>query len=63
MKVIFLSITVGILTFFLWSALKPSKRPVDILRQSWHQTGKSPDSTDDPNLPPLRDPWDRKWQI
>jgi hypothetical protein len=57
-------VTLGLLSFLLWSALKPSKPQAGGLQQPWHQTTDEPsENMDDPNLPPLRDPWDRKWQI
>jgi hypothetical protein len=63
MKLFFTSITLGCLSFLLWSALKVSKPEASSLRQPWHQSKEeSSEGMDDPKLPPLRDPWDRKWK-
>jgi hypothetical protein len=63
MKLFFSSITFGCLSFLLWSALKVSKPEARTLRQPWHQSKEgSSEGMDDPKLPPLRDPWDRKWK-
>jgi hypothetical protein len=63
MKLLFSSITLFCLSFLLWSALKASK-PGASSRPPWHQSKEeSSESMDDPKLPPLRDPWDRKWKI
>jgi hypothetical protein len=64
MKPFFLSVTLAFFSFLLWSALKPSKTRAGSFWQSGHQTTeKAAESMDDPKLPPLQDPWDRKWQI
>jgi hypothetical protein len=63
MKLFFSSVTFGLFSFFLWSALKPSKPQTGNLLKPPRATERSSESMDDPKLPPLRDPWDRKWQI
>jgi hypothetical protein len=63
MKLFFSFVTLGLFSFFLWSALKPSKPQTGIFLKQPHPTKQSSESMDDPKLPPLRDPWDRKWQI
>ncbi len=63
MKLLFSSITFVCLIFLLWSALKVSKPAASNLRPPWHQSKEeSSEGMDDPKLPPLRDPWDRKWK-
>jgi hypothetical protein len=64
MKLFFPAVALGLLSFLIWGAFKPSKPHADSPPQPWHQTTEeSSESMDNPNLPPLRDPWDRKWQI
>ena len=62
-KLFFSFVTLGLFSFFLWSALKPSKPQTGIFLKQPRTTKQSLESMDDPKLPPLRDPWDRKWQI
>jgi hypothetical protein len=64
MKLLFLTVTAVTLSFLLWSALKETKPHGDALQQRRSQAmEESFESSGDPNLPPLRDPWDRKWHI
>jgi hypothetical protein len=64
MKLLFPAVALGLLSFLVWGVFKPAKPRLSRVRQSWYQTTEEPsDSMDDPNLPPLRDPWDKKWQI
>jgi hypothetical protein len=64
MKLLFPAIALGLLSFLTWGAIKPWQRHLGALQQLRHKaTEESSESMDDPKLAPLRDPWDRKWQI